>query len=161
MLKYQTDHIEEVPIKIDDQVAVYRADAHKWIRGVVKARDKSNSVYLWCIDYGFPLSAKKSEIIPLPKNKYAFRGKQTIHIGSISDCVPIERRFDFFDGVVEQVVKSRWSLRAIEEFENIVHNAKSIEFKDVKGILVDQQMLHMGRLMIQMANGTEINALKM
>lgn len=148
-------------IVVGQQVGVFFADLHKWIRGVVKSIDTDDRVYLWCIDYGFPLVARQSDVVPLKKSMTGFQAtKQAVHRGGISNCVPTGKEFIMHKLDFEDVTKMMWSPEAIQTFDTILVHAVDIQLKDIQTMTFGKKEHHFGRLMVTSPTGVEMNILK-
>lgn len=142
------------------QVAVFFAGLHKWIRGYVQGKN-DNLVYLWCFDHGFPLVAQQSEVFPLPKGMQRFKAEKCkIHRGGISNAVPADAEYNFVNCEVTTDEKSAWSSKALNLFCCALQNAPSVQFKDIQRICVGTVEHQFGRIMVENSNGFTVNIMK-
>lgn len=149
---------EETSIQINDIVAVFMIDWHKWVRAVVKDIDGNGSFYVWLIDYGLPMLSTPSKTIKLPPMYTKMNGRYPrVHLGGLANCIPTESKYDVDEDRMVSFEPQNWSPNAIAVAQDVIRRAVQLKFEDYEEIKIANRLHTFGSLKIQKADGSWIN----
>lgn len=149
-------------LKMTSVAAVFVPDWNKYVRGVIRRKEKDDQFCVWAMDYGVPMLVKASNIVQLP---LSFKGKtlknKRIFMGGIENCLPAESTYDIDTACSVKVQLSNWAPKAIELTQKILNQSVKLDFEHVDEITVSDSRTHyFGRLMMQRQDGHMVNVVK-
>lgn len=133
-------------------------DWHKWVRGVVKEIAENGSFHVWLIDYGVPTLSMPSKILKLPPMYARMNGRfPRVHLGGLSNCVPIESKYDVDKDCMVSFEPQTWTPSAITIAQDVICRAVQLKFEDYKEMKLPNGPHMFGCLKIQKPDGSWTN----